>query len=106
MSAYRINFDETECKSFLMTDKIFLEKQNEIWEEVSNIIKKEFNGELACNKIYLNGEPACNKIYLNGEPAHNKKYLKAEKKSYNKKKKKKRRLSMYLYISDNDFFSL
>ena len=41
-----------------MKDENFLEKYNEIWEKISNIIKKEFNSE----------------------PVHNKQYLKAEKK--------------------------
>ena len=40
MNAYRIDLDETECMSFLMRDKEFLEKHNEIWEKVSNIIKE------------------------------------------------------------------
>ena len=30
MSAYRIDFDETEYMSFLMKDEVFLEKYNEI----------------------------------------------------------------------------
>ena len=72
MSAYRTNFDETECMLFLMKEKIS-EKYNEIWEKVSNISKKEFNSE----------------------PVPKKKYLKAEKKSYNEKNQHKRRLSMF-----------
>ena len=39
-NAYRVDFDETNCMSFLMKDKEFLEKYNEIWEKMSNIIKK------------------------------------------------------------------
>ena len=46
----------------LMKDKEFFEKYNEIWEKVSNKIKK-----------------------INIELIYNKKYLKAEKKSYNEK---------------------
>ena len=53
MSAYRIDFDETEYMSFLMKDEVFLEKYNEIWGKVSSIIKKEFNSETVHNKNYL-----------------------------------------------------
>ena len=43
-NAYRIDLDETECRSFLMRDKEFLEKYNEILENVSNItIKRKSN---------------------------------------------------------------
>ena len=37
-NAYKINLDETECMSFLLKDKEFLEKYNVIREKVSNII--------------------------------------------------------------------
>ena len=40
MNAYRLDLNETECMSFFMKDKEFLEKYNEIGEKVSNIIKK------------------------------------------------------------------
>ena len=40
MNAYRIDLDETECMSFLMKDKEFLEKYNETLEKVGNIIKR------------------------------------------------------------------
>ena len=40
MNAYRINFDKTKCVSFLIKDEKLLEKHNEIWKRVSNIIKK------------------------------------------------------------------
>ena len=61
---------------FLMKDKEYLEKYNEIWEKVSNIIKNKFNSELV----------------------YNKKYLKAEKKSYNRKIKIKE-CTQSIYIS-------
>ena len=54
-NAYRIDLDETECMSFLMKDKAFLEIYNEIWEKVSNKIKK-INCELIYNKKYLKAE--------------------------------------------------
>ena len=44
MSAYRRNFDETKCVSFLTKDEKLLEKYNEIWKKVSSITKKEFDG--------------------------------------------------------------
>ena len=62
----------------------YLENYNEISEKVSNSIKKEFNSELA----------------------YNEKYLKTEKKNLCEKNQHKRWLSMYLYISNIDLFSL
>ena len=44
ISAYRRNFDETKCVSFLTKDEKLLEKYNEIWKKVSSITKKEFDG--------------------------------------------------------------
>ena len=55
MTAYVIDVDETECMSFFMKDAEFLEKYNEIWEKVRNIIKKT-NSELVYNKKYLQAE--------------------------------------------------
>ena len=75
MSAYRMDFDETECMSFLIKDKEFLEKYNQIQEKPSNVIKKEFNSE----------------------PVYNKNYLKAEKKSYNEKVNIKKALNVFIY---------
>ena len=63
MSAYRRDFDESKCMSFLIKDNELLEKYNEICEKVKNSIKKEFDSE----------------------PVHNQKYLKAKIKSYNGK---------------------
>ena len=63
MSAYRKEFDETKYMSFLIKGDELLEKYNEIWEKVKNIIKKEFDSE----------------------SVHNEKYLKAKIKSYNGK---------------------
>ena len=45
MSAYTKDFDETKYMSFLIKDDELLEKYNEIWGKVKNIIKKEFNSE-------------------------------------------------------------
>ena len=61
MSACRKDFDETEYITFLIKDDELLEKYNEIWEEVKNNIKKEFD----CKPVYSG------------------KYLKAKIKSYN-----------------------
>ena len=63
MSAYRRDFDKTKYMSFLIKDHELLEKYNEIWENVKNSIKKEFDSE----------------------PVYNEKYLKAKIKSYNGK---------------------
>ena len=56
MSAYRRGFDKTKCMSFLIKDEKLLEKYNEIWKKVSNII-----------------------------PVHNEKYIRTKIKSYNGK---------------------
>ena len=53
LSAYRKDFDETKYMSFLIKDEV-LEKCNKIWEEVKNIIKKEFDSEPVYNEKYLN----------------------------------------------------
>ena len=49
ISAYRRDFDETKCKSFLIKDDELLEKYNEIWEKVSNSIKRGFDREPVYN---------------------------------------------------------
>ena len=53
MSAYRRDFDKTKCMPFLIKDEKLLEKYNEIWKKVSNIIKKEFDSNPACNEKYI-----------------------------------------------------
>ena len=53
ISAYRRDFDETKCKSFLIKDDELLEKYNEIWEKVSNSIKRGFDREPVYNWKYL-----------------------------------------------------
>ena len=63
MSAYRKDFSKTKCMSFLIKDEKLLEKYNEIWKKVSNIIKKEFDSK----------------------PVRNEKYIKPKIKSYNGK---------------------
>ena len=40
MSAYRIDFDETECMYFMIKEEKVFHKYMEIWEKVNNIIKK------------------------------------------------------------------
>ena len=39
--------------SFLIKDDKFLEKYNEIWKKVSNIIKKEFGSKSVYNEKHL-----------------------------------------------------
>ena len=51
LSAYKRNFDKTNCMSFLINDEKLLEKYNEIWKKASNIIKKEFDSKLYTIKI-------------------------------------------------------
>ena len=40
MSAYRRDFVNTKCKSFLAKDEKLLEKYNDIWKKVINIVRK------------------------------------------------------------------
>ena len=40
ISAYRRDFDETECMYFMTKEEKDFDKYNEVWEKVSNIIKK------------------------------------------------------------------
>ena len=53
MIAYRRDFGNTKCISFLIKDKNLLEKYNEIWKNVSSIIKKEFDNKPVYNKRYI-----------------------------------------------------
>ena len=45
MSAYSGDFDETKYASFLIKNDELLEKHNEIWDKVSNTIKKGFDSK-------------------------------------------------------------
>ena len=45
--------DKTKYMSLFIKDDELLEKHNEIWEKVKNIIKKEFDTELVYNEKYL-----------------------------------------------------
>ena len=40
MSAYRRDLDETECIYFMVKEEKVFDKYIEIWEKISNIIKK------------------------------------------------------------------
>ena len=53
MIAYRRDFDETKCMSFLIKDDKLLEKYNAIWEKVNNCIKKEFDSKPVYKGKYL-----------------------------------------------------
>ena len=50
MTAYRKDFDETKFMSFLIKDDELLEKYNEIWEKVTDGLKKGLDGEPVYNK--------------------------------------------------------
>ena len=52
MSAYGIDFDETECMYFMIKEENDLDKYMEIGEKVDYIIKK-INSELIYSKKYL-----------------------------------------------------
>ena len=53
MSACRTDFDETKYISFFIRDDELLEKYNDIWEQVKNSIRKEFESETVYNEKYL-----------------------------------------------------
>ena len=53
LSAYRKAFVENRYISFLISNNKLLEKYNEIWEIISNSIKKEFDSNLVYNKKIL-----------------------------------------------------
>ena len=53
MSAYNTDFDKTNYVSLWIKDDKLLEKYPEIWEKVSNSIKKGFEIESIYNEKYL-----------------------------------------------------
>ena len=53
MSAYNRDFDKTKYVSLWIKDDKLLEKYPEIWEKVSNSIKKGFEIESVYNEKYL-----------------------------------------------------
>ena len=61
MSANRRDFNKTKCMSFLIKDEKLLEKYNEIWRNISSIIKKEFGSNPVYNEKYLKTKI---KVYL------------------------------------------
>ena len=44
-SAYRKDFEENKCISFLIKDDELLKKYNKIWKKVKNTIDKEFDSD-------------------------------------------------------------
>ena len=46
---YKRDFDETKCMSFLIKDDKVSGTYNEIWEEVKNSLKKEFDSKPVYN---------------------------------------------------------
>ena len=53
MSAYSRDFDETKWNSLLTIDNKLLEKCNEIWDKISNVIKKGSDSDPVYNEKYL-----------------------------------------------------
>ena len=53
MTAYRKDFDQAQCISYLIKNNKLLEKYNEIWKKVNNTIKKEFDSNPVYIKKYL-----------------------------------------------------
>ena len=56
MCTYKRDFDETKYMSLLIKDNQLLEKYDEIWDKVSNVIKKGFDSEHVYNEKYLKTE--------------------------------------------------
>ena len=66
MSAYKRDFDKTKCMSFLIKDEKLLEKYNDIWEKVRNVINKEFDSKPVYNEKYLKTKvKSCNANFHN-----------------------------------------
>ena len=53
MSEYRRNFDKTKYMTFLIKDDELLKKYTEIWDKVSNTMKKGFDNKPVYNGKYL-----------------------------------------------------
>ena len=53
VQVYTEIFTKLNVCIFFVKNEIFLEKYNEIWKKVSNIIKREFNSKPVHNKKYL-----------------------------------------------------
>ena len=53
MSAYRRDFDKIKCMSFLIEDEKVLEKYNEIWKKMNNIVKIEFDSKPVYNEKHI-----------------------------------------------------
>ena len=53
MNAYRRDLDKTKCVSSLIKYEKLLEKYNETWKKVSNIIITEFDCKCVYNQKYL-----------------------------------------------------
>ena len=66
MSAYRMDFDETECMSFLIKDKKFLEKYNQIQEKPSEPVynKNDLKAEKKSYNEKVNKKKGCQCIYI------------------------------------------
>ena len=52
-SVYRKKFDETKYMSFLIKGNEFQEKYNQVWDKVSNAIKKGFDSGPVHNEKFL-----------------------------------------------------
>ena len=67
ISAYRSNSYKTKCMYFFIKDEKISEKYYEIWQKVSNVIKKEFDSKPGYNEKYLKTKikPSNRKFYTN-----------------------------------------
>ena len=78
MSAYKRYSDKTKYMYFMIEDEKFFNKYMTIWGKVSTAIETNFNSELTYTEFYLQ----------------------AEKRFHTKK------LSMFIYTSNIDWFNL
>ena len=72
MGVYRKDFDGTKCMTFSIKDDKVLEKYNEIWKKVQNIIKKEFDSEPVYSEKYLKAKVKSNNVKINTNFYNNK----------------------------------
>ena len=60
MSECLKKYETNQCISFEMKDEILLEKYKSIWNRISNVIGKDFDGQPFCGGKYLNTKKSYN----------------------------------------------
>ena len=60
MSVYKRYSNKSKCMYFMIKNDNVFDKCLTIWENVSNVIKRNFNSELIYNRFYLIAEKRFN----------------------------------------------